>query len=153
MSGRLLKIALGSLDRIAGRLPWVPEDNGPEHLRTGRRGELEAYFWLRQQGYTMVARNWRSPRRHGEIDLIGWDHGVLCFIEVKTRSQHNLVPAEAAVDFDKQDELRAVAREYLHRVQGNPGYRFDVVSVYCTLGCAAELSLLRNAFPVLPLHH
>ena len=32
-----------------------------------------------------VARNFRLPNRGGEIDLIGWDRDVLCFIEVKTR--------------------------------------------------------------------
>ena len=59
----------------------------PEHLRTARCGEMEAYFYLRSLGYRIVAKNFRSARDHGEIDLIGWDEGVLCFIEVKTHSQ------------------------------------------------------------------
>jgi putative endonuclease len=146
MSGRLLRTALRWLDRFAEKLPWTRSGQQPAHLRVGSRGEDEAYFWLRRHNYTIVARNWRSPRRHGEIDLIGWNEGVLCFIEVKTRSRHNLIPAEAAVDADKQHELRAVAREYLRRLPGNPGYRFDVVSVYCE---TPQLTLLKNAFPVL----
>jgi len=36
-------------------------------------GEEEAYFYLRKLGYVMVARNYRSARRQGEIDLIGWE--------------------------------------------------------------------------------
>jgi putative endonuclease len=100
---------------------------------TGESGEEIAYFHLRKLGYTMVARNFRSPRRKGEIDLIAWNDGVLCFIEVKTRSKAEFVPAEAAVDFDKRRELRYVAREYLrrvHRPEGDLPYRFDVVSIY-----------------------
>lgn len=146
MPARVLQIALRSLDRLALALPWARRDNLPAHLDTGRRGEEAAYFWLRRQGYTMVARNWRSPRRRGEIDLIGWDGGVLCFIEVKTRSRRGLVPAEAAVDADKQHELRAVAAEYLRRLKRSAPHRFDVVSVYYKADMP-ELELLKGAFP------
>ena len=74
----------------------------PEHLMTARCGEMEAYFYLREQGYRIVAKNFRTPHNRGEIDLIGWDHGVLCFVEVKTHSQPGLVPPEMAVDSDKE---------------------------------------------------
>ncbi|MGH9576228.1 MAG: YraN family protein, partial [Terriglobales bacterium] len=120
-----------------------------ESAATGRRGEEEAYFYLRQQGYVMVARNFRSPRRRGEVDLIGWDGDVLCFIEVKTRSSQEVMPAEAAVDREKQHDLAAVAREYLRRVAGQPPFRFDIVSVYVEGAEAAPaITLFKNAFPM-----
>ena len=56
----------------------------PVHQQVGRQGEEDAYFYLRKLGYVMVGRNYRSAGRRGEIDLIGWDGGILCFIEVKT---------------------------------------------------------------------
>jgi putative endonuclease len=131
MSGRLTHSVVKALDRAALLLGRVPKRAA--HLRTGTSGEELAYFHLRTIGYTIVARNFRSPRRKGEIDLIGWNDGVLCFIEVKTRSTPQLAPAEVAVDQEKRRELRYVAREYLRRVHskdGEPAYRFDVVSVY-----------------------
>src|SRR5439155_479683 len=73
----------------------------PQHQRTGRQGEEDAYFYLRKKGYVIVARNFRSPHHRGEIDLIGWDKDVLCFIEVKTRTTRDVKPAEAAVDREK----------------------------------------------------
>ncbi len=146
MSGRLLKIAVRALDASARALPWSRRRIPAPHLNTGRRGEEDAYFWLRRQGYVMVARNWRSPRRRGEIDLVGWEGDVLCFVEVKTRSSRDLVPAEAAVDIDKQHELRAMAGDYLRRLPQTPAYRFDVVTVYYP-DERPELSLLRSAFP------
>lgn len=88
----------------------------PRHLRTGRRGEDEAYFYLRNLGYVIAARNWRSPRQKGEVDLIAWEGSVLCFVEVKTRTSRDVKPAEAAVDSHKQRELRVMAREYLRRL-------------------------------------
>jgi len=78
----------------------------------------------------MVARNFRSPRHRGEIDLIGWDHDVLCFIEVKTRTTHEVKPAEAAVDAHKRHEIAAVARDYRRHLSDHCQWRFDVVSVY-----------------------
>jgi putative endonuclease len=121
----------------------------PAHQRTGRLGEEEAYFYLRKLGYVMVARNYRSARRRGEIDLIGWQRDVLCFIEVKTRTTHDVKPAEAAVNHDKQHELCGVAREYLRHLPTAPSWRFDVVSVYYDQrsgDCVMEL--FKNAFPV-----
>jgi putative endonuclease len=103
----------------------------PEHLTTARRGETEAYLYLRQQGYRIVAKNFRTPHNRGEIDLIGWDRGVLCFVEVKTHAQPGLVPPEVAVDADKKQHVRSVARRYVRRLRGNvaSACRFDVVSV------------------------
>ncbi len=142
-----------------------------EHLRTGQRGEDAAYFYLREHGYVIVARNWRSRRRKGEIDLIGWEGGTLCFVEVKTRSTRDVKPAEAAVDRDKQRELRAMGREYVWRTSrnrrsratsatndgggssqgdGQNGCRFDVVSVYydSERRRVTDITLFRNAFSV-----
>src|SRR3954470_12768370 len=99
-----------TLDWIAARL--LPADPRPAHHRTGTRGEEAAYFHLRSLGYTIVARNFRTPRCAGEIDLIAWDHDVLCFVEVKTRTSLNVKTAEAAVDRHKRREVAQVARDY-----------------------------------------
>lgn len=143
MRGDITKKVLRTLDRAAALLGRGTA-RAP-HLTTGVRGEEEAYFHLRQLGYVMVARNFRSPRRKGEVDLIGWEGDTLCFVEVKTRRSLNFIPAEAAVDRDKQRELRIMAREYAHRLKQPPAYRFDVISVYLE-GAAPQFRLIRNAF-------
>ena len=97
----------------------------------------------------MVARNFRSPRRRGEIDLIGWDKDVLCFIEVKTRTSRDVKPAEAAVDRDKQRELAAMAREYLRSLPPACHWRFDVLSVYYEAAASPpRFELFQNAHAV-----
>ena len=121
----------------------------PAHHRVGRRGEEEAYFYLRKHGYIMVARNYRSARRRGEIDLVGWDRDVLCFVEVKTRTTRDVKPAEAAVDREKRRELAGMARDYLRRVREDVPWRFDVVSIYYeNPGAPPHIELFKNAFPV-----
>ena len=121
----------------------------PAHLATGERGEREALFHLRKLGYTVVARRWRNPKLWGDIDLIGWDGEWLCFVEVKTRSGRHAVAAESAVDRDKQDMLRKMARAYLRgfpeKLRADVRVRFDVISVYL-LPTGVDFELYRGAF-------
>lgn len=134
-----MRLVLRVLDRI------TPARRRAVHLATGSRGEEEAYFHLRRLGYVMVARNFRSPRRRGELDLVGWDGDTLCFVEVKTRTTRDVKPAEAAVDDDKQRELALMAGEYMRRMEQKPQFRFDVVSVYYERG-EKEINLYKGAF-------
>jgi len=105
-AGRLSQATLRALDWLTSHT--LPPDDLPPHQRTGRRGEEDAYFYLRRKGYVIIARNYRSPHHGGELDLVGWDKDTLCFIEVKTRTTRDVKPAEAAVDRDKERELRLV---------------------------------------------
>src|ERR1700687_3025663 len=125
-AGRLTEATLRALDWLAAHT--LPPENMPAHQRTGRRGEEDAYFHLRRRGYTIIARNYRSPHHRGELDLVGRERDVLCFIEVKTRTTRDVKPAEAAVDRDKQRGLAAVAAEYLPRVAPSRRWRVRVVS-------------------------
>jgi putative endonuclease len=133
-----------SLDWVAGRV--LPADPRPRHLRAGTNGEEDAYFHMRKLGYVMVARNFRSPCSRGEIDLIGWDRDILCFIEVKTRTSHDVKTAEAAVDRHKRREVAQVARQYLRRLPPSCQWRLDIVSVYYGgPSCRPEIEVFRNA--------
>ncbi len=143
-SGKIVRLALRALDSAAKILPGGKTQ--PEHLRTGRRGEEEAYFYLRENGYVIIARNYRSPRSRSELDLAGWEGDTLCFIEVKTRTTRAVQPAEAAVDPEKQRDLSHVAREFLRQIKGAPAHRFDIVSVYLEAGKKPEIALFKDAF-------
>ena len=147
MSGRFTHVVIRSLDWLAART--LALEQKPQHQRTGQRGEEDAYFYLRRRGYVMVARNFRSSHHRGEIDLVGWDQDVLCFIEVKTRTTHDVKPAEAAVDREKQRALAAVAGDYLRHLAQRCQWRFDVVTVYYEEHSSQPIfELFQNAFPV-----
>jgi putative endonuclease len=151
LSARITRTILRGLDRLA---PKSARADVPAHLLTGRRGEEDAYFYLRENGYVMVARNFRTARHRGEIDLIGWakdkEEDVLCFIEVKTRTTRDVKPAHAAVDRKKRRDLRVVIRDYLHslprRQFPQPPWRFDVITVYYEGGALhPTFELFQNA--------
>jgi putative endonuclease len=148
MDGSLVQSAARALDKVSEAIGH--KEKTAAHLLTGQAGEDAAYFHLRQLGYIMVARNWRVPSCKGELDLVAWDGEVLCFVEVKSRTTHDVKPAEAAVDEHKRRELAAMARNFLHRLRRDkpPACRFDVVSVYFSTGAPPEITLFKNAFSV-----
>lgn len=122
-------------------------EEGREHRRTGVRGETYAYWFLRRHGYTVVARNYRVPHRHGEIDLIGWDAGVLAFVEVKTRTTATGGPPEDAVGHAKQRHVVGMAEEYLRRRNlAEVRYRFDILAIEAQAGAAPVVRLHKGAF-------
>jgi putative endonuclease len=93
-------------------------------------GEDMAHRYLRGRGCTVVARNYRPPSGHGEIDLVVWHGEKLVFVEVKTRDTAEFGEPERAVDAEKQRHLTLVARNYARRVNVEwERVRFDVVAV------------------------
>lgn len=150
MGTRQLTTAL--LERGLAGLDWFARRRGgpklPEHLVTGLSGEDAALFELRRKGYVVVARRWSAGNVSGDMDLIAWQGRMLCFIEVKTRTAHDIAPAEAAVDHHKQDVLRKLARAYLRQLPQAeaPPVRFDVMSVYLVTREKPEIVHFQNAF-------
>ncbi len=136
------------------RLPLIACDRLRDYLRrqriapdlaSGRRGEDLAHRLLRRQGMTVVARNYRPPSGHGEIDLVAWDRDTLVFVEVKTRATEEYGAPDRAIDSDKREALAAAARDYTRRA-GVPWdrVRFDVVNV--VLSAAPRVSHIQDAF-------
>lgn len=122
-------------------------DPHAEHLNTGERGETLAYWYLRQEGYTIVARNRRARSAEGEVDLIGWDGPVLAFVEVKTRTSDAAGPPEAAVSQGKQKRVARAAKEYLRQLRHTRvNYRFDVVSIFWEPDLGYRVRLIKDAF-------
>jgi len=122
-------------------------ESASDHLKLGRRGETLAYWFLRQRGYRIVARNRRARSGAGELDLVGWDGPVLTFVEVKTRTSGAAGPPETAVSRSKQKRIAKAAQEYLRRLKPRPiNYRFDIVSVAWQPEAGLQVRLIKDAF-------
>ena len=130
MRAKWLERTLAGLDSLAARRGRAA--GLPAHLLTGIEGEEAACFYLLGKGYTVVARRWSAAHQRGDLDLIAWQGPMLCFIEVKTRTAHDISPAEATVDSHKRHMLRKLARAYARQLPGEelPPCRFDILSVY-----------------------
>ena len=111
----------------------------------GMQGEALVARYLRERGYQLAAHGYRS--RYGEIDLIAWDGDVLCFVEVKTRTNLDMALPREYVTPQKQNKLRKTARMYLAEKRLDCPARFDVAEVYAERGFdEARIEYLENAF-------
>ena len=142
-----------ALERSAEALEWMARRRGrwptePSHLATGLEGEKVGFFYLLRNGYTVVARRWSSNRVRGDLDLVAWQGQTLCIVEVKTRTAHDIVPAELSVDSGKRTVLRRLTRQYIPRLPGKtvPHVRFDILSVYLVPGREKEIFHFKDAF-------
>ena len=100
-----------------------------ERRQRGNRGEDAVARVLARRGYAVLERQYRC--RWGEIDLIAWaPEGVLCFVEVKSRTGARFAAPREAVTPAKQRRLRSAASWYLaQRGLDDPPCRFDVAEV------------------------
>jgi putative endonuclease len=110
----------------------------------GQRGENVAARFLRDQGYKIIARNFRCDL--GEIDIIARDKTALVFVEVKTRSYDDPTPEEQ-VNTDKRHQLTKAAKFYLSRYgTPQPPARFDVVAIVWPTGREPQIRHTTDAF-------
>src|SRR5579871_5436535 len=100
---------------------WDPD------LALGRRGEDLAHRFLRKQGFTIVARNYRLAAGDAEADIIARDGEALVIVEVKTRESADFGSPDRSVSEEKRRALVRVAREYAKKTETpREQVRFDV---------------------------
>lgn len=99
------------------------------NIQKGKEGEKKAEDYLKEQGYRILYRNWRT--RRGEIDLIAEKDGTLVFAEVKTLPASTLETVEHVLGGIKQKKIIETAKCFLleNRQYSNSYIRFDVLIV------------------------
>ena len=97
---------------------------------TGQIGEELAMHLLEEKGYAILQRNYRC--RSGEIDIVAMHRKkrILCFVEVKTRTDAAFGEPAEAVTRAKQHKIRQTAMQYLNEYQGGYlGVEFQIVEI------------------------
>ncbi len=108
-----------ALSGLLGRL------RGP---RSGAEGETLACRHLQDQGYRILARNFRC--RSGEIDVVAREGDVTVFVEVKDRRGRSHGEGHESVTFGKRRRVVRAARLFAaSRGLSEEPIRFDVVSI------------------------
>lgn len=115
----------------------------PSSAQTGSVAEALAADYLTCCGYDIVARNVRFPE--GEIDIIAYEAGVLCFVEVRSLSNPDHGNPLETIQRPKQRRVIRAAQRYLETLAAPwPAMRFDAVGV--VLSDPPQLELVREAF-------
>ncbi|TRZ96458.1 YraN family protein [bacterium] len=115
-----------------------------ENLGLGRLAEEIAVTFLEENGFQILARNFRI--RLGEVDIVAKEKDTFCFIEVKSKSSDRFGDPLEAVSLIKQRQISRVALSYLKENKLlHKSARFDVVSVVFTQS-GPKIELIRDAF-------
>ncbi|MFI3277344.1 MAG: YraN family protein [Rikenellaceae bacterium] len=93
----------------------------------GMAAEDVAVEWLRERGYFIVERNWRSGSY--EIDIIATKWNELHFVEVKSRRSGGWQSAEEAMTPHKLASITKCARHYLASHVTSLEPIFDLIAV------------------------
>ncbi|MEQ8236022.1 MAG: YraN family protein [Syntrophomonadaceae bacterium] len=110
----------------------------------GKWGEDIAADYLRQRGYRIITRNFRT--RAGEIDIVCRRGRLLVFVEVKTRNGTTYGSPEESITPAKQRQIRQLALAYLdNNRMPFEEVRFDVIGILLREG-QPEINHLEAAF-------
>lgn len=94
----------------------------------GALAEQEVVGYIKNQGYTILSRNWMSGR--DEIDIVAKDGKCIVFIEVRARSIKATVSGYHTVESKKKKALLRVCGAYLRLLKKMPlHFRFDIAEV------------------------
>jgi len=94
----------------------------------GRIGETLAGVFLKNKGYVILERNWRTP--YGEIDLVASNNEAVIFVEVKTRSSRSLGPPEISITPRKAEHMRSAASYYIQQhPELDVDWRIDLITI------------------------
>lgn len=112
----------------------------------GTWGEALVAGYLRRRGCRLAGHSYHC--RMGEIDLIAWDGGTLCFVEVKTRTNLQMGLPREYVTAKKQERIRKTALFYLSSHELDCPVRFDVAEVYAAApgDPGARIEYIEDAF-------
>lgn len=96
-------------------------------------GEKIVQGYLVNKGYKIIETNYYTKR--GEIDIICKKDNCIIFVEVKTRTSLKFGTPAMAVNSNKKQHIKSVAKVYIFLNNLNSfEIRFDVVEVFINNG-------------------
>jgi len=107
----------------------------------GKWGEQVAAEYLAQKGYSILAKNTRTP--FGEIDIIAQIESVMIFVEVKTRTSRSFGLPEEALTRRKLAHMRSCASYYAAQKEIDT-WQCDAISIEGKPGLAPYIEHFEN---------
>ncbi len=117
-----------------------------QHNEVGNWGEACAVQHLKEQGYTIVERDWRVGTKDIDIIALTHDERIMVFIEVKTRQSDDVADPTEAVTIKKMRSIASCANMYLklNNITAEP--RFDIITIVGHSAADAVVQHIEDAF-------
>ena len=98
------------------------------HNQIGELGEDIAVKHLQNEGYLIIARNYRN--KFGEIDIIAKKNNYLIFIEVKSRTSEDYLYLAENLYYTQIEHLKNTASYYfVENEKEIDNIRFDLIAI------------------------
>lgn len=110
--------------------------------KTGNAGEQAVADWLREKGFSILEKNYRT--REGEVDVIAQRNDLIIFVEVKTRKNNYFQLSQVILPQKQKRIILAAKRFLLEYEQVDKACRFDVALV--EEGQGYTIDYIPNAF-------
>ncbi len=110
----------------------------------GVQGERVATDWLQQNGFLVVARNWRY--RRFEVDIIARKSGFVIFVEVKTRKGVSFGEPIEFVSLSQEKNLAEAAQAYVEAEDIDDEIRFDIIGIVLRGNEVPKITHLADVF-------
>jgi putative endonuclease len=99
-----------------------------ESHELGKKGEQMAANHLLQNGYIILARNFRAYNK-AELDIVASKEGQVVFVEVKTRESNYMNHPAMMVHMRKQKQIIKAANGFIKAKEISLPWRFDIISI------------------------
>ena len=126
--------------------PWygpLPNTYMGKHNEFGKEGEEIAADYLIKNGYTIECRNYRYLK--SEIDILARKDGILAIVEVRARSNDQIVKIADTITKRKIGLLVQGADQYVTEHGLDVEVRFDVIAILRN-SKVFRIQHLKNAF-------
>ena len=98
-----------------------------KHNEFGKEGEQLAVDFLIQKGYVILNRNYRYLK--SEIDIIAEKDNILAIVEVRARSNDQIIPIADTITPKKIKLLVMGADAYVTSNELDVEVRFDIITI------------------------
>ncbi len=98
-----------------------------KHNEFGKEGEKLAADFLLEKGYEILYKNYRYLK--AEIDIIAQKENVLAIVEVRARSNDQIIPIAETITPKKIKLLVTAADYYITENDLDVDVRFDVITI------------------------
>jgi len=97
----------------------------PNRKERGELGEKIASQYLKNNGYQILDRNFKSKR--SEIDIIAKQNNCLVFVEVRSKSNDHFGSPEETITKKKINKIKKGISDYLNFKKGDESVRVDAI--------------------------
>ncbi|MBR1731863.1 MAG: YraN family protein [Ruminococcus sp.] len=110
----------------------------------GKKGEKAVVKYLKKNKYEIIYTNYSITL--GEIDIIAEKGKYIAFVEVKTRTEGQMLKPSLSVDKKKRRRIFAASNTYMSKYKIKKQPRYDIAEVIVNYKGKMSINYIENAY-------